>query len=46
MALVIYTPNDDRAHSHDLGTELQALVEAMSILEFGTLPEEILKKIA
>ena len=46
MATVIYTPVDEREHKQNIGAELQAFLEAMSLVEFGSLPAELLKKIA
>ena len=45
MASVIYTPTEERTKGSDFGRELQAFLEAMSLLEFGMLPSDV-KKIA
>jgi hypothetical protein len=47
MPCLNLTPTDKHADpSHNLNAELQAFLEAFSMLELGSIPKELLSKIA
>jgi len=46
MGSVAITPEQTTGDKHGLNAELQAFLEAFTLLELGTVPKEILSKIA